>query len=636
MRPVFDSRDTFYREPFGAVTAGTTVSFAFCPPRAWGVTSVALCVIYEFDRQSEEIPMAWAEMQGGQDTYRCALSTENRIGPVWYHFRMEGARGTTYYGCPGQLGGVGAESDTVPPAYQLTVYQRDGVTPDWYGQGVTYHIFPDRFAKKGQASVKGLVGDRRLHTVWEDVPDYLPDENGEIRNRDFFGGNVAGVLDKLPYLRDLGVTTIYFSPIFEAASNHRYDTADYRNIDPLFGTEAGFAELCRVAHRLRMRVILDGVFNHTGYDSRYFNGRGSYDTLGAHQSQDSPYYNWYEFNHWPYEYSSWWGIYTLPQVNETEASYMNFIIDGEDSVIRHWVRAGADGWRLDVADELPDEFIRRLRAAATAEKDDAVIIGEVWEDASRKISYDVRRRYFVGDELDGVTNYPFRNALLGYLLEGHAESFKAQMESLRENYPKQNFYSLMNILGTHDTPRALTVLGADPADYGTPREERAQKRLSEERRALAARRLKLGSLIQFAFPGSPCVYYGDEAGLEGFEDPFNRAGYPWGREDADLLKHYRLLGHLRGSLPEWQCGDIEYLEAQGDLLVFRRKLKSAQVIVACNRGDTAIEISVPWAEPYACDLLTGHNLPVGSGQVKLTLEPVSCVAVGRRGRVQFS
>ena len=363
-----------------------------------------------------------------------------------------------------------------------------------------------------------------------------------MRNRDFFGGDLAGVREKLGYLRGLGVDTLYFCPIFEAPENHRYGTGDYEKIDPMLGTEADFRALCTDAHALGMRVVLDGVFNHQGFVSRYFNGDGSYESVGAVQSQDSPYYPWYHFSHWPDKYDSWWGIYSLPAVNEADPSYRRYIFGGADSIIRRWLAAGADGWRLDVADELPDDFIHGIHAAARQAKPEAVIIGEVWEDGSNKIAYGVRRRHILGGHCDGLMNYPFRNALLSFLLGEDAFRFWQAMETLRENYPPFAWRSAMNFLGTHDTPRILTLLGTGGDGREHDKDWRAAFRMSPGQYALGKARLKLGALVLFAFPGSPMVYYGDEAGLEGFEDPFNRRTYPWGREDGELLAWYAALG----------------------------------------------------------------------------------------------
>ena len=352
-----------------------------------------------------------------------------------------------------------------------------------------------------------------------------------------------------------------------------------------------------------MRVVLDGVFNHTGYDSRYFNGRGRYDSLGAHQSKDSPYCPWYEFSEWPDQYGSWWGIYTLPQVNECNPDYQSFIFRDADSVVRRWLRLGASGWRLDVADELPDDFIAGLNAAAKQEKPDALVIGEVWEDASNKIAYSERRRYFGGGELDSVMNYPLRDAILAYLNGGTAEHFAETMETLRENYPRDVFYNLMNIIGTHDTARALTVLGVRSEDWKKSRDERAHYELPPDRLETAKRRLRLAAVIQFTMPGSPTIYYGDEAGRQGFEDPFNRRTYPWGAEDREILAFYRRLCEVRADSETLIRGELRFDTGENDaLLRYERTLGRSRIIVLVNRSRQEVRTGVNAL--YALDLLT--------------------------------
>lgn len=625
---IYASRKAFHKTPFGAVRVGEPVKFTLTPPRALAWGRVFLCVNDEFGDKYTEVPLTWRGLHGDCDLYDITLDTAELLGPVWYWFRFERADGEFgIYDNPGALDdGEGEISFAKARAWQQTVTLANyEPVPDWFGRGVTYHIFPDRFykGKVKTPPLKSMPGNRKLHKNWADCPDFRPDANGEVRNRDFFGGNIAGVLEKLPYIRSLGVKTIYFSPVFEAASNHRYDTACYTRIDPLFGTEEEFSRLCNEARELGIRILLDGVFNHTGYNSEYFNGAGFYNTIGASQSKESPYYGWYCFQEWPKRYDSWWGVYTLPQVNESHPDYVDFIVKNKDSVVRRWLRAGAAGWRLDVADELPDSFIEELRNAAREEKKDAVIIGEVWEDASNKVAYDVRRRYLLGRELDGVMNYPLRNSLIGYILGEDAANFKRAMEILRENYPRDAYHSLMNALGTHDTPRILTVLGALPEDWALPKEERAVTILPPERRALAIRRLKVASAVLYTFPGSPCVLYGDEAGLEGFEDPFNRRGYPWGDEDFDLIRWYAALGALRGASEALQEGDIFYLRAEGNILAYERVSEQERVIVCANRDENPGEVTLRESGQVVLDKLTGQVFRSNGGFLKIPLEPLS-------------
>ncbi len=625
---VYSSRSERCKTPFGAVTSGTVVRFTLRPPRLWAATRVILCARDDLRGKTVEVPLAWRGLELGCDVYAGELDTIGMLGPIWYHFRIERADGySLYYGNnEARRGGVGKRYDSAPVPYQLTVTHPGMDVPVWYGRGVTYHIFPDRFRRKKLPKPEGLVGDRLVHRKWSDCPDFLPDENGEVRNRDFFGGDLAGVSEKLPYLHGLGVRTIYFSPIFEAASNHRYDTADYTKIDPMFGTEAEFSAFCAKARKWDIRVMLDGVFNHTGFDSVYFNGRGTYDSVGAAQSEASPYFPWYSFDSWPDSYSSWWGVYTLPQVNESEQSYVNFLIQNEDSVIKRWLRAGASGWRLDVADELPDETIALLRQSAREVCPDAVIVGEVWEDASNKVAYGVRRQYLLGRELDGVMNYPFRDGLIGYLLGGNAADFAESMMCLMENYPWPCFASLMNIVGTHDTPRILTVLGAQPTDWQRTKAERGRAALTPEQRELALLRLKLAAVVQFAFPGSPCVYYGDEAGLEGYEDPFNRRGYPWGKEEETLVEWYRQLGKARNASACLQDGLLRFERAEGAALAFSRTLGKTCAAVAVNCGRQIEHFDLPWTGGRRpVDALSDRVYPKKNGRVAFDLGPMEAV-----------
>ena len=602
MSTYFDSRDPACKSPFGAVPCGTEVSFAVFCTEEENIVSGALHVTEEFAGREQTVPLT---LSGG--AWRCVYAAPRRPELAWYRFSLRRRSG-----------------ETVTLAQrQLTVYEEYGAAPDWFGRGVSYQIFPDRFCRSRVPDPAGLVGDRTVHENWQDTPEFRPDERGEIRNRDFFGGDLAGIISKLDYLKSLGVTTLYLNPIFEAASNHRYNTADYMAIDPMLGTAEDFRALCREAHARGMRVLLDGVFNHTGSASRYFNADGFYPELGAAQSKDSPYYNWYHFTHWPDSYDAWWGIKTLPAVEENQASYRDFIIRSEDSVVRHWLRCGADGWRLDVADELPDDFIAELRQAMDAEKPDCLLLGEVWEDGSNKIAYDRRRKYLLGRETHGLMNYPFRTAALDWLCGGDAAAFRESMEQLRENYPSPAFYSAMNFLSTHDTPRILTLLGGEPTP--ADKAERAAAQLSPAGRELARRRLMLGALLLYTFPGSPTVYYGDEAGMEGYEDPLNRRTFPWGQEDEGLLRWYRRLGQLRGGRPSLQRGDICYLYADGSGLALRRQWDGEVTTAAMNSGKEPLTMTLSWPHPIATDAMTGQQFLADHGTVRLILPPVSGV-----------
>jgi len=603
---IFNSRDENYKSPFGAVCCGATVSFTVTPGPEF--CACALLTFGEFADAHGET--ALLPCPGG---FSGVFTAPEKPELVWYSFRFTRPDGSCVY-----LGRNGLGEQTSRQPWQLTVYE-SRPTPEWFGRGVTYQIFPDRFCRDAIPDPKGLLGQRTVHDNWDDPPRLGPDPLTGRWNSDFFGGSLRGICRKLDYLQSLSVTTLYLNPIFYAASSHRYDTADYRMIDPMLGTEGDLRMLCAEAKKRGIHVMLDGVFNHTGDDSRYFNRGGFFDTPGAYQSKDSPWYDWFCFQHWPDKYDAWWGIDTLPAVNENAPAYRDFIIRAQDSVIRRWLRCGADGWRLDVADELPDDFIEEIRAAMEQEKPDSFLLGEVWEDGSNKIAYSRRRKYLLGRETHGLMNYPLRTAALDYLRGGDAAAFRDAMEEQRENYPPAAFYSGLNILGTHDTPRILTLLGADTIPDS--KEARAAYHLSPEARRLAVRRLTLAAMLLYTFPGSPTLYYGDEAGMEGFEDPMNRQGFPWGREDQRLLTLYRTLGRLRKERESLQSGDLTYLTAEGGLLLFCRTAGGERTYTALNTGDTPRDVTLPWPNGFAVDAVTLQRFWVRDGMLRLTLPP---------------
>lgn len=606
---VFDPRCTLCKYPYGAVPCDAPVTLHVRPEGWEGFVRCTLLLRQEFSGQDREWELPAEGWDGERQRFSLTFPAPETPELCWYAFRFTRADGSVRY-----LDASGWCSEP-QHRWQMTVYDAASPTPGWFGEGLTYQIFPDRFRRSHLPDMAKMPWGRRLHENWDDIPDYLPDEDGEYC-RDFFGGDLAGIREKLPYLRELGVETLYLCPIFEASSNHHYNTGDYRRIDPMLGTEEDFRALCAEAHALGIRVILDGVFNHNGKDSRYFNADGRYDTVGAAQSQDSPYYPWFHFHPWPTDYDAWWGIRDLPAVNESAPSYRDFIFEGEDSVIRHWLRAGADGWRLDVADELPDDFIAGIRQAMDETKPGCLLLGEVWEDGSNKIAYSQRRKYLLGGETHCLMNYPFRTAALCYLRGGDAADFRESMETIRENYPAPAFQSAMNFLGTHDTPRVLSLLGEGqtPADKA----ERAAFRLRPEEERLGKERWKLASALLYAFPGSPMLFYGDEAGLQGLEDPFCRGGYPWGREDEDLLAWFRLLGRLR-KRPSLRRGDLTWLHAQGPLLAFRRQAEGETTAAAFNAGDAEAALTLPWEGREALDLLTGQRFAAWEGRIALCL-----------------
>lgn len=491
---------------------------------------------------------------------------------MWYDFRAQDPRGRwLYYGnARDGLGGVGTIYQDHPAGYQITVYDPAYQTPDYLRQGIMYQIFPDRFHRQGE--LHSQRDDITLHQDWQDTPQVVPDpRSGDNCALDFYGGNLQGIIAKLPYLKDLGVTVLYLNPIFKARSNHRYDTGDYLTIDPLLGTLEDFQQLCRQAHDMGMRILLDGVFSHTGEDSLYFNRYGRYGAQGAFQSTDSPYCRWYTFKQYPDQYACWWNIPTLPQVDKESPSYQEFIL-GPQGVVRYWLAQGADGWRLDVADELPMPFIAKLRQAAHAQRADSAVLGEVWEDASRKVAYGKLRSYCLGDTLDSVMNYPLRDAVIRFLTgQGDAQELARLLHSLQENYPVPFFYSLMNLLGSHDRARILNLLcQRDWCDL--PWAQRGDRRLPPDLRRLAISRLEKMLAIYMALPGIPSIYYGDEAGMEGAADPFCRGPFPWGREDQEVAELFRQAIRLRRARPVLRTGTLRVSSDGPDTLCIQREL----------------------------------------------------------------
>ncbi len=474
-------------------------------------------------------------------------------GLYFYHFSIDGVR----FGANDMLELVCGGNDYLQLVYEGDFRPLKG--------GVIYQIMPDRFCIGGKAHVKK---GGNFQPDWFAVPTYLPDESGKYNN-EFFGGDLAGIIKNLDYLKKLGVTYIYLNPVFSSQSSHRYDTGDYEKIDETLGDESDLEKLIGEASKRDMGVILDGVFSHTGADSKYFNRYGNYDSTGAYQSTDSPYYSWYSFMRFPDVYKCWWGFENLPEVNETSPSYMEYML-GERGIVDKWEKKGIAGWRLDVADELPDEFLYALRRRSRAS-----LIGEVWENAAEKYAYGARRRYFWGGQLDGVTDYPIRNAVIDYIMSGNDMLLRKTMRKLINDYPQKAFLSTMNVLGTHDTERILTALSRD--NRPTSKAEKAAYLQSDV--AEAVQRLELASLIQYFLPGVPCVYYGDEAGLFGHEDPFCRKCYPWGRENSELIDHYVALGELRRKYATVFAGSAE-------------DVSPSEKIFAVKRSDGATELTL--------------------------------------------
>ncbi len=575
MRILFDSKKEQFKTPFGTLRRGESCVMHLWLPHDCGAIGASLVLQDCENAPVGEKAFRFLEKQGDYEIYRCEFSIEER-GLYYYYFRIQKKDGSFRLFKQGNDTNMEAGEK-----WQLSVIPEDFTTPEFAKGAVMYQILPDRFYREGECDLTEKLRPFTIHENWFDTPRHTADSEGNWCN-DFFGGNLKGVTAKLPYLQELGVEVIYFNPIFMAYSNHRYDTADYKRIDPMLGTQEDFRMLCEEAHKRGMRIILDGVFSHTGSNSVYFDAKGVFGS-GAVSDPDSPYRCWYRFDRYPDKYEAWWDMPTLPNVEEATPSYVNYIIEDEDSVAAHWLRLGADGFRLDVVDELPDSFVAKFKRRLRELKPDALLLGEIWEDASNKRAYGVSRRYFADGELDSTMNYPWRTAIVDYVMgKDDGSVLGERIMTLAENYPPQVLSCVMNLLGSHDTQRILTVLSGCPP---MSRDEQALYRLSPEQRAQAIERLHLASFLQFTLPGMASIFYGDEAGLEGFDDPFCRRCYPWGREDLELREYYRSLCKLKKELPALRLGDVRILEAGQGRVVFERRTERQTAYVYVNRSN---------------------------------------------------
>ena len=593
MRILYDSKNPDYKDPFGTLLPDQTCTLHVHVPATVGAGAVQ-CLI-RLDSSTDEMcaDMILAEHRGSYDIFRGSFAFK-QPGLYFYYFRV------ITHGNAFRLFKVGNDTNMeAGDLWQVSCIPADFTTPDWAKGATIYQVFPDRFYKDGECDLTGKLEPYTVHKNWDEEVDWRPTPDGQVLNNDFYGGNFKGIQAKLPYIASMGATILYLNPISKSFSSHRYDTGDYKTPDPMLGTTEDFAVLCEAAHQLGIKVVLDGVYSHTGSDSLYFNRDGHFHGVGAYQSKESPYYSWYTFHHYPDSYQSWWNFDTLPTVKKMDPAFLEYIITGEDSVVAHWLKLGADGFRLDVVDELPDAFTLLLKQRIRQIKPDALLIGEVWEDASNKLAYGQRRRYFVDGMLDSVMNYPFRTAILKFLRgEDDGSQIKETVMTILENYPPQVAACNMNLLGTHDTPRLLTAL-VDP--FEGSREEQACRFLSDDQLKLAKERLLMASFLQYMLPGCPSLYYGDEAGMEGHKDPFNRRPYPWCREDPYLLRHFRCLGKLRKEQGTLRLGDTHFFRFWHGKLGFSRSLNGCHIRVYLNRSDTDWEI--PGER-----LLYGHNL----------------------------
>ncbi len=614
MRILYDSKQLIFKDPFGTLVPGQMCTLQIHIPASVGATGAECLFQYEDGSFAKSVTMTRQAVHGAYEIFRGSFSLENR-GLYYYYFQITQPHGSFRLFKQGDDTNMEAGD-----LWQLSCVPADFTTPDWAKGATIYQVFPDRFCKSGECDLTGKLEPYTLHGDWYEEVQWQPTPEGTVLNNDFYGGNFRGITEKMDYIASLGTSILYLNPISKSFSSHRYDTGDYKTPDPMLGTEADFTAMCDAAHARGIRVVLDGVYSHTGSNSLYFDKERAFGGKGAYADPNSPYRSWYHFYSYPDSYKSWWNFDTLPTVNKMDPAFVEYIITGEDSVVAHWLRLGADGFRLDVADELPNEFIRLLKQRIRDIRPDALLIGEVWEDASNKVSYGERRRYFVDGLLDSCMNYPFRTAILRFLKDrDDGRGLRDTVMTIAENYPPQVVACNMNLLGTHDTPRILTAL---VDDFDGSREEKARRKLSRNQMDTALERLLMASFLQYTLPGSASLYYGDEAMMEGHRDPFNRRTYPWGRENALLVEHFRRLGELRKQCDALRTGDIRFFQAEDQRVGFSRAGEKTAVKIYVNRSED------DWDIP-AGKLLLGHSLHTVAPNW-LTLSPMGwCVVEAR-------
>lgn len=611
----FDSWEESFKKPFGAVQQNTSVQFNIsCDfTNHDKVSRIDMEILHENDK-------SFVEMSKGTSYFSLKYAFPKQ-GIYFYRFAVYYDSKRYYLGSDySHNGGIAAlfEGEGAP-YYQLTVHGDIPKVPEFYSEGIVYQIFVDRFHNGNQDGMPlNIKPNSFIYSSWEDSPCYIKGEKGEIKRWDFYGGNLFGVIKKLDYLASLGISVIYLNPIFEARSCHKYDTGDYMKIDPMFGDEETFRLLIQEAKKRGIHILLDGVFSHTGADSVYFNRLNSYDSLGAYQSMNSPYYSWYQFKQFPDEYESWWGIGDLPNVNEMEPSYLEFIL-GNEGVVEKWVQMGIKGFRLDVADELPEEFIYLLRKKLRQMDPDSLLLGEVWEDASNKMAYGRRREYLMGESLDSVTSYPFRKNLIGFFNgELNSKEVYNLFMSMEDNYPSEYYKSSMKLIGSHDVKRIRTELGSDA-------------------------KLMMAVTLQLLFIGCVHIYYGDEVGLTGEADPYNRSTYPWDsysylgqqkeypkgnpRKNSAIFEHYLQILKIRQQEEIIRKGKIRYFYPHPDIFAYKRYDDKDEILVAVNRSEKDLDAVFEVDGQVYEAMLRSYHLKAKANRLEVRLPATSSMVL---------
>lgn len=643
----FNSRDLKCKTPFGAQMQGSEISFTICADE--NIVKRARLVIatqkiegnFEKVSYSDKLkyPLTKIRVENNKEYWSCK-AVFNNINVYGYYFEIEDDHSLVYYGNNEQdfsfqafilkgTNGVGKIYDSFEALipYTQSIYDPKFKTPDWSKDIIYYYIFPERF-KNGDKNNDPKPGIRKFyndqdiefHENWIEKP-YVPGSPGadDIYCNDFYGGDLAGVIQKLEYLKDLGINTIYFNPLFKAPSNHKYDTADYMKIDEAFGTNELFKELVDKAKEKGIRIILDTSLNHCGSDSIYMDRYSKYDSLGAFKDEkiqeNSPFHDWFVWKDTAEnadEKYEQWANPSLATFAEVD-SYKNFAYRDENSVTKYWLKMGIGGWRMDVAPWKSDTFWREWRREVKAVNPEALTISETWFDSSK---------FLLGDQFDSTMNYIFRFSIFEYAKGGSGKAFMNILEMVRENYPEEAFYSLMNLLSTHDSARALYEFGY---------KENGESKDAVE---LAKKRLLMCVFFQMTYPGAPTIYYGDEVGLTGGDDPFNRATYPWeedgGKPDYKMLEEYKKLTKLRNENTILRRGSVDVIYTDDNLVVMLRKLGKNYALVAVNNSIESKSVNLnlsQYALPFEMHnaLENGEIIKVNKNNFNLTVGPVSGV-----------
>ncbi|MBP8107573.1 MAG: alpha amylase N-terminal ig-like domain-containing protein [Caldilineaceae bacterium] len=678
-----DSRSDAFRTPFGAVPFGTEVTLRL-RTAADDVEAVSVQITNISAEGKSSADLAKVASDGAYDWWQTTFTTGEAVAVYAYSFMLQDGDGLLYFADNGsQDGGSGQAYATAPVTdlgWNIYNYVPGFEAPEWAKNAVIYQIFPDRFRNgdpaNDQTNEDWFYPDQRGHrffiepwnTIVPDPQPYDANLNPEwwaTWSNTFYGGDLAGVQEKLDYLQELGVTTIYFNPIFDSPSNHRYDGRSYTEVDPnlaVMGTPAEnmafFDQFAQEVADRGMHIILDGVPNHLSSDSPLFDRFGRFEADGACESEESPYRDLFFFDPaapagsgacaGDTNYRAWAGVDTLPQEDTGHPA----VIDewfGEDGVVNLWLtKPGVSGWRIDVVPDvvgINPGFFEQFRTTAQAANPDAITFSETWSER------DTRERV-LGDEFDSTMNYRFRNALLGFLRDTDfddgdggmkaltATQFEAALRAVQEDYPEAAFATAMNLIDSHDVNRAVRVLDHDGIDYAA----------LEPVGGFVDGRARLGlvAVLQFTLPGAPTVYYGDEVGLVGFgsdiprDDPYNRQPYPWAdaagydelptwrQQDTDLLAHYQFLGQLRGAHSFLRTGSWEtFVTDDAGVYAFGRKDETGAAVIVINRSDSeqTFDLDVTGFVPFGSVLVDAQD-PSFTVTVPITMPgPVSLPAM---------